>query len=88
MAPQIPTQAGSTVELTLNCKTVVVRRGITVAAALMQAGIATRNSVSGEPRNPLCAMGVCMECCATVNGVPHVRTCQIVIEPGMILVTE
>ncbi len=36
-----------------------------------------RTSVTGEPRAPLCGMGVCMECRATVDGVPHQRTCQV-----------
>jgi hypothetical protein len=42
-----------------------------------------RRSVSGEPRSALCAMGICEECRATVNGVPHVRTCQRIVASGM-----
>jgi predicted molibdopterin-dependent oxidoreductase YjgC len=75
-------------QLTVNGKLVSARHGATVAAVLMQAGAATRTSVSGEARNPFCAMGICMECCATVNGVQHVRTCQIPVEAGMEVVTE
>lgn len=43
----------------------------------MAAGTPSRRSVSGEPRGPLCGMGICFECRATVSGVPHRRTCQI-----------
>ena len=78
----------STVQFTVNGKLVSATRGATLAAALMNAGIATRKSVSGEARNPLCAMGICMECCATVNGMQHVRTCQVAVEAGMEVVTE
>ena len=79
--------AEATVELIVNGKLMSVPHGASIAAALMHAGVATRKSVSGEPRNPLCAMGVCMECCATVNGIQHMRTCQIVVQPGMEVVT-
>ena len=79
--------ANPTITLTINGSPVSVAEGTTVAAALLRAGVAARKSVSGEPRNPLCAMGVCMECCATVNGVQHVRTCQLIAQPGMGVVT-
>jgi sarcosine oxidase subunit alpha len=58
-----------------------------VAAAVVMAGEPCRFSVSGEPRGPLCGMGICMECRATVNGVPHRRTCQMTCAPGMEVVT-
>jgi D-hydroxyproline dehydrogenase subunit gamma len=64
-----------------------VVQGTSVAAALLQAGVAAHTSVSAEPRAPLCGMGVCMECCATVNGLQHVRTCQLIVQPGMEVVT-
>jgi D-hydroxyproline dehydrogenase subunit gamma len=32
-------------------------------------------------------MGICMECRATVNGVPHRRTCQMICDAGMEVVT-
>jgi D-hydroxyproline dehydrogenase subunit gamma len=79
--------ADSTLTLKINGNTVSVAQGTSIAVALLQAGVAARKSISGEPRSPLCAMGVCMECCATVNGVEHVRTCQLLVEPGMDVVT-
>ena len=80
--------ANPTLTLTINGSPVSVAQGSSVAAALLQAGVPARTSVSGEARNPLCAMGVCMECCATVNGVKHVRTCQMTVHSGMEVVTE
>jgi hypothetical protein len=79
--------ANLTLKLTINGSPVSVVQGTSVAATLLAAGVASRTSVSGEPRTPLCAMGVCMECCATVNGVKHVRTCQLIAQPGMEVLT-
>jgi sarcosine oxidase subunit alpha len=53
----------------------------------MQAGASCHRSVSGEPRAPLCGMGICMECRATVDGVAHVRTCQVTVKDGMRVMT-
>ena len=75
------------VALIVNGKLISVAQGASVAAVLMQTATAARKSVSGKPRNALCAMGVCMECCATVNGIKHVRTCQIIVQQGMDVVT-
>jgi predicted molibdopterin-dependent oxidoreductase YjgC len=86
-----PTSAQSAkprVDFTVNGRLISAAGGTTVAAALLHAGIATRKSVSGEPRDPFCAMGVCMECCATVDGIKHVRTCQINVQQGMNVVTQ
>jgi len=73
--------------ITVNGRPVSVAEGTTVAAAVMMAGEPCRLSVHGEPRAPLCGIGICMECCATVNGVAHLRTCQLDCEPGMEVVT-
>jgi len=73
--------------LSINGEKVRVNKGASVAAAMLQSGIACRISVTGEPRAPLCGMGICMECCATVDGVQHARTCQIIAHEGMSVVT-
>jgi hypothetical protein len=73
--------------ITVNGKAVRVSEGTSVAAAMMTAGEPCRVSVQGQPRGPLCGMGICMECRATVNGVPQRRTCQLVCAPGMEIVT-
>lgn len=61
--------------------------GTTVAAAILKAGVPSRESVRGEPRQPLCGMGICYECRAEVDGKLHQRTCQMLCRPGMRVVT-
>ncbi len=73
--------------LTVNGATVAVTPGTTVAAAVLMAGAAARISVSGEPRVPLCGMGICFECRVSINGAPHQRSCQILCQPGMQVLT-
>lgn len=74
--------------ISVNGRQIQVAEGTSVAAALLMANEACRLSVRGEPRTPLCGMGICMECRATVNGVRHRRTCQILCVPEMEVVTE
>jgi D-hydroxyproline dehydrogenase subunit gamma len=71
------------IALTVNGARVTVAPGTTVAAAVMTAGAATRISVRGEARGPLCGMGICLECRVTIDGVAHQRSCQIVCAAGM-----
>jgi len=50
----------------------------------MASGVsAFRRSVTGEPRGPLCGMGICFECRVTIDGVPHSRSCQTPCADGM-----
>jgi aerobic-type carbon monoxide dehydrogenase small subunit (CoxS/CutS family) len=74
--------------LRVNGKTVDVHSGATVAVALVLTGEACRTSVTGERRGPLCGMGICFECRATVDGKPHSRTCQIACRAGMEVRTD
>jgi sarcosine oxidase subunit alpha len=63
--------------------------GSTVAAALVDGGVARfRRSVSGQPRGPLCAMGICHECRVTIDGIAHRRACMIEVAPGMRIDTD
>ena len=72
----------------VNGATVSVPAGATVAVAMVIAGQPCRSSVIGEPRGPLCGMGICFECRAMVNGIPHSRTCQLLCEPDMEVKTD
>jgi hypothetical protein len=67
---------------------VVGPAGTTVAVAIVLAGQACRTSVTGEPRGPLCGMGICFECRVTINGQLHCRSCQVLCEQGMEVDTE
>jgi predicted molibdopterin-dependent oxidoreductase YjgC len=72
------------VRILVDGKPVTAAAGASVAAALMNAGVAAvRTSPLGEPRGPWCGMGVCFECRATVDGRPEVRTCLTVVRDGM-----
>jgi D-hydroxyproline dehydrogenase subunit gamma len=58
--------------------------GVSVAAALLDAGVSSfRQSVSGDPRGPLCGMGICYECRVTVDGVPLRRACLVPVADGL-----
>jgi len=78
-----------TVELRVNGIRVRVPRGALVSTAVVLAGVAGfRRSVSGQPRGPLCGMGICFECRVTIDGREHCRSCQVVCEPGMEVRTD
>ena len=47
-----------------------------------------RRSVTGQPRGPLCGMGICFECRVTVGGRQHVRSCQTACASGMEVQTD
>jgi sarcosine oxidase subunit alpha len=77
------------VTVIVNGQPVRVPAGASAAAALAMAGVsAYRTSVTGAPRGPLCGMGTCFECRATVDGVPNVRTCRTVCREGMEIRTD
>lgn len=78
----------SELKITVNGAQVSVPSGATVAVALMIEGRACRTSITGEPRGPLCGMGICFECRAIVNGIPHSRSCQVLCEPDMEVATD
>lgn len=72
-------------QISIDGVSVVVPRGVTVAAALMNAGLPIRTSVAGEARAALCGMGVCQECRVSIDGRPFQRSCMIVVAPGMMV---
>lgn len=72
----------------VNGQATAVPDGSTVAVAMALVGAFCRNSVRGKPRGPLCGMGICFECRATIDGRPHCRSCQILCRPGMDVRTD
>jgi predicted molibdopterin-dependent oxidoreductase YjgC len=77
------------IQLRVNGRAVNVRAGTVVAAAIARAGaLPFRASVRGDPRGPLCGMGVCMECRVTINGVRYCRSCLVLCETGMEIQTD
>ncbi|MBZ5535019.1 MAG: (2Fe-2S)-binding protein [Acidobacteriia bacterium] len=78
-----------TVSLTIDGLQVRVPAGTPVATAILSSGRTSfRRSVRGEPRGPLCGMGICYECRVTVNGQAHLRSCQIPCQDGMDVQTD
>jgi D-hydroxyproline dehydrogenase subunit gamma len=79
----------STIVVRVNGSAVDVPAGCTIAAAILISGNAVfRSSTRGEPRGPVCGMGICFECRVTVDGAPHVRSCQIYCRDGMEIETS
>jgi len=77
------------VTIRIDGRSVSVPAGITVAVALAAVGQSvTRHSVTGQPRGPLCGMGVCFECRVTIDGQPHQRACQTLCREGMEVSTD
>lgn len=72
----------------LNGADYAVAADTSVAAALMNAGLVGRQSIHGETRGPLCGMGICFECRVTVDGIAHVRGCQLMVREGMEVSTD
>lgn len=76
-------------EVSVNRKAVTVDGTTSVAVAILRAGIAGfRKSPCGQWRGPLCGMGICAECRASIDGVPGQYSCQRWCHPGMQIVTE
>jgi D-hydroxyproline dehydrogenase subunit gamma len=73
-----------TVKLRVNGQELEVPEGTSVLVAVLMADqSAVRRSVAGEPRGPLCGMGICYECRLTVDGVEQVKSCQVPVREGM-----
>lgn len=77
------------ITLSIDNQEIKVAEGSTVATAIFDAGaIFFRRSVSGQPRFPLCGMGICFECRVTINGTKHQRSCQVLAAEGMKIETD
>lgn len=78
-----------TVTLSVNGVAVEMPAGSVVSAAILKTGTsAFRRSVAGEPRGPLCGMGICFECRVEIDGVQHCRSCQTICRDGMDVRTD
>jgi sarcosine oxidase subunit alpha len=77
------------VTVRVNGVSVTMPAGSMVSAAILNTGVhAFRRSASGEPRGPLCGMGICFECRVTIDGEQHCRSCQTVCREGMDVRTD
>lgn len=73
------------IEITVDGRPVPARAGEPLAAALLNAGVVRfrHTPVSGEPRAPLCMMGVCFDCLVEVDGVQNVQACMTEVQADM-----
>ncbi|MEP7342519.1 MAG: (2Fe-2S)-binding protein [Acidobacteriota bacterium] len=78
-----------TITLSVNGCSVTMPEGSMVSTAIFASGATTfRRSVTGQPRAPLCGMGICFECRVTINNQRHARSCQIACGEGMDVRTD
>jgi D-hydroxyproline dehydrogenase subunit gamma len=85
MFKRLPEGHAEPVEIFVEGRAVLARRGDTVAAALLACGmLACRTTaVSGAARGPYCMMGVCFDCLVTIDGHPNQQGCMIRVHEGM-----
>lgn len=77
------------IEFTVDGKTVTAAEGTSVAAALLNMGVRKfRRSVGQDPRTPLCGMGICFECQLNIDGKAKQKSCQIIVQNGMVVRTD
>ncbi|HIC89370.1 MAG TPA: (2Fe-2S)-binding protein [Anaerolineae bacterium] len=64
--------------------------GETVAAVLLASGcrIFSQAAEGETPRGLFCGMGLCHQCLVTVNGIPNMRACMTIVQPGMRIETR
>mgnify|MGYP003145951565 CR=1 FL=1 len=72
------------IEVTLDGRPLVARRGETVAAVLAANGVTTfRSTGFDSPRGLFCGMGVCQDCLVEVDGRANQRACMTKIDAPM-----
>lgn len=75
-------QRGESLTLEVDGESVTCFRGETVATAILTC----RDHLVGDGHRPpsvFCAIGVCFECVAEIEGTPGVRACMTPAAPGM-----
>ena len=76
---------GGRIRVTIDGKSVEVRAGESVAAAMLAAGFehCRTTAMAGEKRAPHCMMDVCFDCLVTVDGIGNRQGCLIEVREGM-----
>ena len=77
------------VTIRIDGRPTTVVQGTTVAAAIAASGhLRFGQSTSGQARGPFCGMGICAECCVTIDGQTHCRSCLMLCVDGMEVRTD
>jgi hypothetical protein len=80
-----PAERGPEIEILVDGNPLPAYAGESVAAALIANGqfVFRHTAKHGQPRGVYCGIGFCHECRMVINGVPSVRACITLAEPGM-----
>ena len=87
MFKPLPRVEHKTITLSIDGRDVVVAEGLSVAAAILMAGLdhCRTTGLSGEPRAPYCMMGLCFDCLMEIDGVANQQACLTPVRAGMIV---
>lgn len=87
MFSRLDSSSGEMITVSFEGKDLPVRKGLSVAAALLEAGILHfRNTpVSDSRRAPFCMMGACFDCLLVIDGACNQQACMTEIRAGMVL---
>jgi len=85
MFTRVTSDETQTVTIHFEGEKLIVRKGLNVAAALLEAGIShfRETPVSGASRAPFCMMGVCFDCLLTIDEMHNQQSCMIEVSEGM-----
>lgn len=77
------------VSITIDSESYKVPKWYTLATAISYVkGLNYRKTRFGDPRGPVCNMGICFECTAFLVGKGNVRACMMQVEEGMNILLE
>ncbi len=78
-------ERGEPIDLLVDGEVITAYVGETVAGALTAAGrrVFRHTERRGAPRGVFCGIGICFDCLVTVEGMGRVRSCMVVVQPGM-----
>ncbi|MCR9138743.1 MAG: (2Fe-2S)-binding protein [Alphaproteobacteria bacterium] len=86
MFRRLETTGGDHVEFEFDGRRIVARRGDSVAAALLAAGIKSFRTTqkSGAARGPFCMMGACFDCLVEIDG-ETVQACAVPVSQDLLV---
>ncbi len=78
-------ERGEPIDLLVDGEVITAYAGETVAGALTAAGrrVFRHTERTGAPRGVFCGIGICFDCLVTIEGMGRVRSCMVVVQPGM-----